>query len=67
MDPAKQDRAAAPTLPVEARKRSMAEVELSLSEWQAARECARCLRCDLEFTQPVAGRARSGLAGGDAA
>jgi len=38
-------------LPAESRKKSFAEVELSLSVEQATREARRCLRCDLEFTQ----------------
>jgi len=33
------------------RKRSCAEVEMSLPEEDALRESKRCLRCDLEFTQ----------------
>jgi NADH-quinone oxidoreductase subunit F len=43
-------RAEPPTLPVELRKGSLVEVELSLSEHDAIREARRCLRCDLEFT-----------------
>jgi len=39
------------TLPVEARKKNFAEVEMTLSLEQATREARRCLRCDLEFTQ----------------
>ena len=38
-------------IPAESRKKSFAEVELSLSAEQAKREARRCLRCDLEFTQ----------------
>jgi len=45
-------RAEPPTLPIEARKRSFSEVELGLSAEDATREAKRCLRCDLEFTQP---------------
>jgi hypothetical protein len=41
-----------PTLPVEERKRSFAEVELCYSIEDARCEARRCLRCDLEFTQP---------------
>jgi hypothetical protein len=37
---------------VEWRKRNFAEVEVSLSVAEAAGEACRCLRCDLEFTQP---------------
>jgi len=47
-------RAAPPTLPVAARAKNFAEVELALSAEEAVRECRRCLRCDLRFTQPVA-------------
>lgn len=39
-----------PTIPVYERKRSLAEVELTLMEEQALYEARRCLRCDLEFT-----------------
>jgi NADH-quinone oxidoreductase subunit F len=39
---------------VEWRKRGFAEVEMSLTEEEAKRETCRCLRCDLEFTQPEA-------------
>jgi pyruvate/2-oxoglutarate dehydrogenase complex dihydrolipoamide dehydrogenase (E3) component len=39
-----------PTLPLELRKRSFGEVEMSLSEQDAVGEARRCLRCDLEFT-----------------
>lgn len=42
-----------PTLPIELRRRSFSEVELSLSEEDAMREARRCLRCDLEFTAPT--------------
>jgi NADH-quinone oxidoreductase subunit F len=40
-----------PTLPAELRRRSFAEVELTLSVEEATREARRCLRCDLEFTR----------------
>ncbi|MDD5306632.1 MAG: NADH-ubiquinone oxidoreductase-F iron-sulfur binding region domain-containing protein [Deltaproteobacteria bacterium] len=40
------------TLKVEARRSCMAEVEGVVSETDAVREASRCLRCDLEFTQP---------------
>ena len=43
-------RIALPTIPVYERKRSLAEVELTLMEEQALNEARRCLRCDLEFT-----------------
>ncbi len=39
------------------RKRNFAEVEVSLSADEARREASRCLRCDLEFTQPEEGPA----------
>ncbi len=38
--------------PAEWRKRNFAEVEVSLSIDEATCEAKRCLRCDLEFTQP---------------
>jgi len=41
-----------PCAPAEWRKRNFAEVEVSLSVDEATREAGRCLRCDLEFTQP---------------
>jgi NADH-quinone oxidoreductase subunit F len=47
-------RAEPPTLPIELRKRSFSEVELTLLEEDAQCEARRCLRCDLEFTQPAA-------------
>jgi hypothetical protein len=37
---------------MEQRRSGFAEVELCLSETDATREARRCLRCDLEFTQP---------------
>ena len=48
---AQATRAAPPTLPIEVRKRSFSEVELSLSLEEAGCEARRCLRCDLEFTR----------------
>ena len=41
-----------PRASVDWRKRNFAEVEVSLSVDEAKREALRCLRCDLEFTQP---------------
>ena len=41
-----------PDLPVEKRRCSFAEVELCLEESAAIGEAKRCLRCDLDFTQP---------------
>ena len=35
------------------RRRNFAEVEVTLSPDEARREAGRCMRCDLEFTQPV--------------
>jgi len=43
-----QPRVEVPTLPVQERKRSFAEVEMSFSEERARQEAKRCLRCDLE-------------------
>jgi len=40
------------TLPVQSRRKNFAEVEMSFSAEEAAREARRCLRCDLEFTRP---------------
>jgi hypothetical protein len=45
-------RAETPRVPAEWRKRNFAEVEVSFSAEEARREARRCLRCDLEFTQP---------------
>ena len=45
-------RARPPTLPVEARRQSCAEVEGCLSAKEAILEARRCMRCDLEFTTP---------------
>jgi NADH-quinone oxidoreductase subunit F len=41
-----------PHLDIECRCGNFHEVELSISEEQALCESRRCLRCDLEFTQP---------------
>ncbi len=38
-----------PTIPVEERKSSLNEVELTLSVKEATYEARRCMRCDLEF------------------
>jgi NADH-quinone oxidoreductase subunit F len=40
-------------LPVEARVKNFKEVDLSPSENHALCEARRCLRCDIEFTQPA--------------
>ena len=61
---AKSERAAAPTLPVEVRRRSFAEVELALSVEEATREARRCLRCDLEFTRPKPSAPAEAVTGG---
>jgi NADH-quinone oxidoreductase subunit F len=45
-------RAAMPHLEAEKRIANFAEVELGLAEGAARCEARRCLRCDLEFTQP---------------
>jgi NADH-quinone oxidoreductase subunit F len=49
---AEADRVEPPVIPAALRKQSVAEVELSLSVEDATAEAKRCLRCDLEFTQP---------------
>jgi NADH-quinone oxidoreductase subunit F len=43
-----------PTIDMKERRAGFAEVELCLSETDATREARRCLRCDLDFTQPRA-------------
>jgi len=48
-------RAVAPQLDPRKRTENFAEVELGLTEGTARREARRCLRCDLEFTQPEIG------------
>ena len=45
-------RSETPRLALEKRKSSFTEVEVALSEEDALHEARRCLRCDLEFTQP---------------
>ncbi|HSW29149.1 MAG TPA: FAD-dependent oxidoreductase [Longimicrobiales bacterium] len=42
----------APLLPVANRRKCFAEVDLCISEQAALLESRRCLRCDLDFTQP---------------
>ncbi|MFI5174368.1 MAG: FAD-dependent oxidoreductase [Terriglobia bacterium] len=56
-------RAEPPTLPLELRKQSFSEVELPLLEEDARREAKRCLRCDLEFTEPRASELEFAMAG----
>jgi NADH-quinone oxidoreductase subunit F len=46
-------RVKAPERPVAERVRGFAEVELCIGEHAAVCEARRCLRCDLEFTQPA--------------
>ncbi|MCJ7545071.1 MAG: FAD-dependent oxidoreductase, partial [Phycisphaerae bacterium] len=60
-------RAEPPALPIQARRKNFAEVELALSAEQATREARRCLRCDLAFTQPQSDEAHSAAAGGTSA
>jgi NADH-quinone oxidoreductase subunit F len=49
---AESDRVEPPTVSAASRKQNFGEIELSLSVEDATREARRCLRCDLEFTQP---------------
>jgi len=42
-----------PHLPAAARSKNFREVDLCLAEDHALCEARRCLRCDIEFTQPV--------------
>jgi hypothetical protein len=42
-----------PTIPIAERRGCFAEVELCPSEEAALAEARRCLRCDLDFTQPL--------------
>jgi len=46
------DRTKVPRISVEKRRRNFTEVESALSVTAATQEASRCLRCDLEFTQP---------------
>jgi NADH-quinone oxidoreductase subunit F len=50
---APSDRAQPPTAPIQMRRRSFTEVEMTLAFEDATREAMRCLRCDLAFTQPA--------------
>jgi NADH-quinone oxidoreductase subunit F len=52
---AERKRAEQPQIPLERRKKSFAEVELTLPEDQAVAEARRCLRCDLRFTHSANG------------
>jgi NADH-quinone oxidoreductase subunit F len=47
------ERVRSPLLPVQQRHGCFKEVELGVTEIQAVREARRCLRCDLDFTQPA--------------
>ena len=46
------ERVEAPTIGSDKRARCFDEVEMTISVDDATREARRCLRCDLEFTQP---------------
>jgi len=61
------DRAETPRAPADWRKRNFSEVEVSLSIDEASREAYRCLRCDLEFTQPKETEEPSVASGGEPA
>lgn len=50
---APSDRAQPQTAPIQMRRRSFTEVEMTLAFEDATREAMRCLRCDLAFTQPA--------------
>ncbi|MEI7898866.1 MAG: FAD-dependent oxidoreductase [bacterium] len=52
-DGAPTARVHSPELPVEKRRESFAEVEMCITPEDARTEACRCLRCDLEFTQPA--------------
>ena len=52
-DGAPRPRVRVPELPPAERRTSFAEVELCISPEAAHAEACRCLRCDLEFTQPA--------------
>jgi NADH-quinone oxidoreductase subunit F len=56
-----------PVLPAELRKKSFAEVEMSLSPKEATAEARRCLRCDLEFTRRQKDNRRGATAEGNPA
>ena len=64
---AEADRIEPPMVPSASRRQNFDEVELSLSVEDATREARRCLRCDLEFTQPEEGNAPSPADAGGAA
>jgi len=56
-----------PTIPVSARRHNFDEIELSFSVEEATKEARRCLRCDLEFTQPKEDETTSTVAVGGTA
>ncbi len=64
---AEADRIHPPVIAPEKRKRSFREVELALSVEDATREARRCLRCDLEFTQPQKDQASPPIPVGESA
>jgi NADPH-dependent glutamate synthase beta subunit-like oxidoreductase len=47
------ERVVPPTLSMDARSSGFDEVELTMTEEAVRQEARRCLRCDLEFTQPA--------------
>jgi len=51
--PESEGRKQPPHLPASARSKNFREVDLCLPEEHALCEARRCLRCDIEFTQPV--------------
>ena len=59
------DRPEAPVIPAASRDKNFREVESTLSAEDATREACRCLRCDLEFTQPQEEKALSPATAGD--
>jgi hypothetical protein len=48
---ADQSRTKIPKVAASDRKKSLVEVEMTLSKADATRESRRCLRCDLDFTK----------------
>jgi len=61
------DRVEPPVVPAASRKENFDEVELSYTIEDATREARRCLRCDLEFTQPEESETASAAAVGETA
>lgn len=60
----KAKRVEPPTIAMEARTKTFDEVERTMSVEEAGLEARRCLRCDLEFTQPKEEKAECLEAGG---